>query len=94
MKCTSEEFGADNQPSMILGTKGTAAYISPILMDSIKNFTTEKNADGDKALLKWIVHCGSERFLLDLSIIMGHTKLLYKELDISPHFGWFSRFWQ
>lgn len=47
---------------MILGTKGTAAYIPPKLMDNIKKITLhqEKTADVDKALLKWIVPCGSE----------------------------------
>jgi hypothetical protein len=51
-------------------------------------------ADVDKALLKWIVHCGSERLLLDISIIMGQTEVLHKELGVSPHFGWFIRFGQ
>jgi hypothetical protein len=61
-------------------------------MENQETLHQEKTAHVDKALLKWIVHCGSERFLLDISIIMGQTEVLHEELGVSPYFGWFSRF--
>jgi hypothetical protein len=37
------KFGADYQLGMIWGTKGTAAYISPKLMDNIKKLYTRED---------------------------------------------------